>query len=79
MGHMTVGIEFLLRFGVPLAGGLLLDIHLDTKPGFTVLGALIGFAVAVRRLIRQGKELQREEEEERRKERQEDERRPGPE
>ena len=57
--YISLGVEFILLFGLPLAAGLMLDVRLETTPGFTVLGAAIGFTIGLRRLIRQGRQIQR--------------------
>ncbi len=58
--HSSMGVEFTFTFAVPLCIGLWLDGKTDTLPGFTLLGAAIGFAVGLWRLIKQGKQVQRE-------------------
>jgi len=52
--YATVGTEFFLIFMLFLVGGWLLDRLLGTLPGFSILGAIIGFAAGFRRITRQG-------------------------
>jgi F0F1-type ATP synthase assembly protein I len=52
--YATVGLEFFITFGMFLWLGWLLDGWRGTSPGFTVLGALVGFSIAMWRLWRQG-------------------------
>ena len=55
LSYATVGIEFLLVFLVFLFAGWALDRWFDyTRPAVTVLGAIVGFSVAMTRLWRQG-------------------------
>ncbi len=58
--YVGVGLEFTLTFGAFLTGGLLIDLHLGTTPGMTVLGAAVGFGAATYRLARQALEAQRD-------------------
>ena len=58
--YVTAGFEFIATFGLPLAGGLLLDRHLGTLPGYTIFGGCIGFAVGLKRLIGKGREIIRQ-------------------
>jgi len=57
--HSSLGIEFTVIFGAFLTVGLLVDRWLVTTPGFTMLGATIGFAAALRRLLTQVRRLRR--------------------
>ncbi len=57
--YVHVGVEFIGVFGVLLAGGIWLDSRLDSSPAMTVLGALLGFAGGMYRLIRQMLQLHR--------------------
>jgi hypothetical protein len=53
--YATVGIEFLLVFLAFLFAGWALDRWIRfTKPAVTVLGAIVGFSVAMGRLWKQG-------------------------
>ena len=53
--YATVGIEFLLVFLLLLYLGWQVDLKLGwSSPGFTVLGGIVGFAVAFYRLAKQG-------------------------
>jgi F0F1-type ATP synthase assembly protein I len=62
-GNLTryafAGVEFVVAFALPLAGGFWLDGRLDTTPGFMLLGGAAGFALGLYRLIRQAKAGQR--------------------
>ena len=58
--YMSAGMEFIVTFGVPLAGGLWLDKRLGTMPGFTLLGAAVGFSAGLYRLVKTGRQAQRE-------------------
>jgi F0F1-type ATP synthase assembly protein I len=61
--YSSVGMEFILTVGLLLAGGVWLDRRLGSMPAFTLVGVILGFAVALTRLVREGRKLQREEEE----------------
>jgi hypothetical protein len=53
--YATVGIEFLLVFLAFLFAGWALDRWIGwTRPAVTVLGAIVGFSVAMGRLWKQG-------------------------
>lgn len=53
--YATVGLEFFLTFMLFLGGGWLLDWLIGrTYPGFTILGAIIGFVAGFIRITRQG-------------------------
>jgi len=58
--YSSLGAEFTLTFLIPLAIGYWLDTKAGTVPGFMLLGGAIGFGVALWRLVRQGRESQRE-------------------
>jgi len=67
--YATAGLEFFLTFMIFLAAGFVLDKWiLGTMPGFSILGAIVGFAAGFYRITRQGwgilKWAQREHEEE---------------
>jgi F0F1-type ATP synthase assembly protein I len=55
----TAGVEFIGTFALVLAGGYMLDRWLErwivTRPAFTVWGAIIGFCLALYRLVKQAK------------------------
>ena len=55
--YASAGVEFAITFCLPLLGGLYLDSRLGTTPGFGILGAACGFAVATYRLVRKGTEI----------------------
>ena len=57
---MTAGTEFIITIGLLIGGGLLLDRWLDTRIWFTLLGAVLGFAGALYRLVRQAKAATRD-------------------
>jgi len=57
MRYATAGIEFIVTFALPLAGGMWLDFRLDTTPGLTILAGVLGFVVAVRMLFRKGRKI----------------------
>lgn len=55
--YATAGLEFFLTFMLFLAGGWVLDRYvmpMDTYPGFTILGAIVGFVAGFIRITRQG-------------------------
>ena len=54
--YATAGLEFFLTFMMFLAGGWLLDrfVFRITYPGFTILGAIVGFVAGFIRITRQG-------------------------
>lgn len=54
--YTTVGLEFTAIFGMFVAAGLMLDRWLDLKPVFTVWGGIIGFAAALRQLLRRARQ-----------------------
>lgn len=49
----TAGVEFIIIFGALLAGGYLLDSWTGWSPAGTVWGAMLGFAAAMYRLLKQ--------------------------
>jgi hypothetical protein len=55
MRHASAGLEFIVTFGLPMAGGLWLDGRLGTTPGFMLLGGAAGFALGLYRLVRQAR------------------------
>lgn len=57
--YVSVGTEFIVTFGILLAGGIWADMRLDTLPGFALLGAAVGFALGLYRLVKQAREIQR--------------------
>jgi F0F1-type ATP synthase assembly protein I len=58
--YASIGVEFTVTFLVPLAVGYWIDGKAGTRPGFMLLGGAIGFAAALWRLIRQGRQIDRE-------------------
>ncbi len=58
--YASVGVEFTITFLIPLGLGFWLDSKAGTRPGFTLLGGAIGFAIALRRLIGQGRRIDRD-------------------
>lgn len=58
--YSSIGVEFTVLFGVGVAGGMLMDNWLNAWPGFTVIGTTAGFLVALRRLVAQGRQIERE-------------------
>lgn len=58
--YSTVGLEFTATFALMFGAGLLLDRWLATTPGWSLLGGAIGFGVALRRLLLQGRRMDRE-------------------
>ena len=59
--YSSVGMEFILTIGLLLAGGVWLDRRLGSMPAFTLAGVALGFVVALVRLIREARQLQRRE------------------
>lgn len=57
--YSSAGVEFILLFGVMVGAGVLLDRRMDTLPGWTVTGAVVGFFAALRRLVKQAREIRR--------------------
>lgn len=55
----SVGVEFIMIIALMLAGGFFLDRWLGMLPVFTVWGGVIGFFVALRRLVIQAKQAGR--------------------
>lgn len=72
--YATVGLEFFLTFLLFVAAGFGLDWLIGTMPGFTMLGAIVGFGAGFYRITRQGwgilkwAQKEHEEEEKRRRE-----------
>jgi len=62
--YTTVGVEFIVTFGLFLTAGLIADLKLDTAPGFTVLGAACGFAAGLYHLLKKVRRLRQSEEQE---------------
>ncbi|MFA6134937.1 MAG: AtpZ/AtpI family protein [Phycisphaerae bacterium] len=54
----SVGLEFIITFGLLLAGGAWLDKRLGSSPAFTLAGGALGFIGAMIRLVRKGREMQ---------------------
>ncbi len=54
--YVSVGTEFIVTFGVPLCIGLLLDRRYGTIR-YTLIGAAVGFAAAMYRMIRLGRSI----------------------
>jgi len=52
--YATVGMEFFLTFMLFLVGGWFLDQLAGTFPGFSILGAIVGFGAGFMRITRQG-------------------------
>ena len=52
--YASLGLECVLAFGLPLAGGVLLDLHMGWLPICTLIGGALGAAAALYRLIRHG-------------------------
>jgi F0F1-type ATP synthase assembly protein I len=81
--YATAGLEFFLTFLLFLVAGYALDkvVFVVTFPGFSILGAIVGFGAGFYRIARQGwgilKWAQKEHEEEARKRKQARSRRSG--
>jgi len=58
--YSSIGVEFTVLFGAGVAGGMFMDNWLNAWPGFTVIGTTAGFLVALRRLVAQGRQIERE-------------------
>lgn len=58
--YATLGLEFSMFFGLMLTMGLGVDYWLNTHPGFTLMGGLVGFALGLRYLIRRARDMQRQ-------------------
>ncbi|MFP4105673.1 MAG: hypothetical protein ACLFVU_06210 [Phycisphaerae bacterium] len=58
--YWTVGTEYAFTFMIVLAGGALVDVWLGSLPAFLLLGAALGYAGALYRLISQARQIQRE-------------------
>jgi len=57
--YSSVGLEFILTFGLWLGVGFWLDHWLGTLPGFLLIGGVVGFVIGVYRMARQGREMQK--------------------
>ncbi len=57
--YTTLGMEFVITFGVIVAGGYWLDRWLGTLPVWTLIAAGLGFAGAMYRLVRSARQLDR--------------------
>jgi len=70
----TAGVEFITIFGILLAAGYFLDRWTGWTPAGTVWGAMLGFGVAMYRLLKQAQAAKHytDEEEEEGQEREED-------
>jgi F0F1-type ATP synthase assembly protein I len=58
--YASIGVEFTVTFLLPLGLGFWIDGKAGTRPGFMLLGGAIGFAAALWRLVRQGRQIDRE-------------------
>jgi len=54
--YTTVGLEFTVIFALFVGAGMFLDRWLELKPVFTVWGAILGFAAALRQLLRRARQ-----------------------
>ena len=58
--YTTIGTEFTVTVALLAGGGLWLDRRIGTTPAFTLVGLVLGFAIALVRLIRQARAAQRD-------------------
>ena len=58
--YSSVGVEFILVFGIFLGIGFWVDRALNTLPGFMLLGGCIGLGAALNRLLRQTREFRQQ-------------------
>ena len=70
MRHATAGIEFGVTFLLCLGLGLWLDMVYGTIPGWLVNGGIVGFAIAMYRLLQHARQAQRDEERRQKEDRQ---------
>lgn len=56
--YISVGTEFAVAFGAPVAVGVLVDRWRGTMPAFTLVGAVVGFAAAIYQMVRLNQRLQ---------------------
>ncbi len=57
--YTTLGMEFVVMFGLFVAGGYWLDARMKTMPLWTLIGAGVGFVGGLYRLVRSARELDR--------------------
>jgi F0F1-type ATP synthase assembly protein I len=57
--YTTLGLEFVVMFGLFVAGGYWLDGRMNTMPLWTLIGAGVGFVGGLYRLVRSARELDR--------------------
>jgi F0F1-type ATP synthase assembly protein I len=57
LAYTTVGMEFTALFLLPTLAGILLDAHLGSSPGFTILFAACGFAMGLWHMLRRVRDL----------------------
>lgn len=62
--YSHLGIEFAVIFGFIFFGGYKIDEKWNTSPWFTLLGVVLGFSIAMLRLVRAAQELEKETDEE---------------
>lgn len=55
--YSSAGVEFICTFGLMLGAGILLDRHMDTRVGWTLLGGVVGFFAGLYRLVKQAQEI----------------------
>lgn len=51
MRYASLGIEFIITFGLFLAGGIYLDSKIGAKPLLTLVGLAAGFGVGLYRMV----------------------------
>ena len=70
MRYSGMGLEFAVSFGLFVFGGLYLDKKMDSSPIGIIIGAFLGFGVALYQLIKNAQEMEKDIEEEEKEERQ---------
>ena len=58
--YTCVGTQFTLTFCLGVGGGIWLDGKQGTMPGYTITGAVLGFAVGLRNLIQQAQQIRKQ-------------------
>lgn len=51
MRYASIGMEFIVSFGLLMLAGLWLDRRIGTLPAFTLVGGALGFGLGLYRLI----------------------------
>lgn len=57
--YSHLGMQFAISFGLPVFGGIYLDKKWGLSPLGVILGAFLGFGIALYQLIKNAQELER--------------------